>query len=253
MGFETIVPGGISVTSAPPKPEPSAAASIGTITQEEALKGAEHAKMTTFSVSDLSKGPGGPQPIGGPSGSSVQLGGLVSGKVVVDLMDSLLPALLVLIFYKMGVETRKSQYQLTQGEKNTLAPIVEACMNSINLNFDSPWTTLVVSLLVIYGGKAAEIGGTAFLDKKTAEKTPAKPAPKPAKVVPLSDPPKPQHTPAASTNTDDFKSVEEVIASDGPPTWTEADINAVVKKRKCSKSKAVEWLNYNWKKKGGVR
>lgn len=258
--FEVITPGGGSAAAASPPPSnpsgQSAAANAGTVSMEDALKGADHAKMNTFSVSDLSKesGAAGPdgKPIGGGlPGSSVALGGMIQGKVAIDLMDALLPSIIVLAFHRFGLSVKKSQMQLTQGEKNTLEPIVNACLNSINLDFSNPWAALSVTLLVIYGGKAIEIGGAGWLDKKAAESKPfeapaAKTPTAPMKVVggtgakasePIIDKP--------NTSTMEFK-------SEGPATWTQADVNAVVKKKKCSYAKAEEWLNKNWLKKGGA-
>src|SRR5271154_6005160 len=90
--FETIKPGGAPAPS--PAPSPSAPkANENTVSADDAIKGGEHTKMTSFSVSDLANRPGGP----GASGSSVALGGLVQGKVAVDLMDALIPSLIVLV------------------------------------------------------------------------------------------------------------------------------------------------------------
>lgn len=254
--FEVITPGGAATTPAsgpdPVRPAQSSAAQSGTVSLEEALKGAEHAKMNTFSVSDVSKGSGATGPDGKPiagglPGSSVSLGGMVQGKLVVDLMDALLPAIVVLAFHRFGLSVKKSQMQLTQGEKNTLGPIVDACLNSINLDFSNPWSALSVTLLVIYGGKALEVGGTGWLDKKTAEAKPFE-APKPSS---------PMSVVGGSMAKGSAPVIEKPNADttsfhpEGPRTWTEADVAAVVKRRKCSKVKAVEWLEKNWAKQGG--
>lgn len=253
--FEVIIPGGApqgtTTTTASAKPDQSAAANAGTVSMEDALKGADHAKMNTFSVSDISKGAGGPNggpgmAAGGPAGSSVALGGMIQGKVAIDLMDALIPAVLVLLFHRFGISVRKSQMQLTQGEKNTLEPIVSACLNSINLDFSNPWTALCVTLLVIYGGKALEVGGAGWLDKKTNETKPFE-QPKPAApVVPMNVAKGPEPI-IEKPNTNNMS-----FSSPGPVTWTQADVKAVVDKKKCSYAKAEEWLNKNWAKKGGV-
>lgn len=258
--FSVITPGGTATTSAPGadpvKPATSEAAKAGTVSLDDALKGADHAKMNTFSVSDLSKGAGatGPdgKPIGGGlPGSTVALGGMVQGKLVVDLMDALIPAAIVLVFHRFGLSVKKSQMQLTQGEKNTLNPIVEACLNSINLDFSNPWSALSITLLLIYGGKALEVGGTGWLDKKAGESKPFE-APKP--VAPVK--------PMTVVSGGQAKSSEPVIdkpntnamefADPGPATWTEADVMLVVKRKKCSRAKAAEWLEKNWRKNGGA-
>lgn len=258
MAFEEIVPGGSPAPAAAPNPTPpkeSSAANSGTVTEAEALAGAAHTKMTSFSVSDLANKPGGPT-IPGTPGQSVALGGLVQGKIAVDLMDALIPALLVLLFKKLEIDVKKTDFGLTAGEKNTLSPIVEACLNSINLDFSSPWTTLLISLVVIYGGKALEKGGVQFLEKKAAESKPADPLKHekkkgPAIVAemfpgsPASKPPEPTRT-ADSTNMDDFG------ATPGPATWTEADVTVIEKRRKKGRAEAIQWLELNWAKSPGT-
>ena len=252
MAFEEIKSGGNPTPSPSPLPTSSPAAQSGAISQEEALKGAEHAKMNVFSVSDLATGKPG-QPLPGTPGSSVALGGLVQAKVAVDLMDSLIPAVLVLLFAKLEIQVKKTDFGLTAGEKNTLVPVVEACLNSINLDFSSPWTTLLISLVVIYGGKALEKGGIQFLEKKAAETKPADPNKhekrKAETIVKEMFPggPSGQGAPAPvkipdSANMDDFGQ------TGGPPVWTEADVAVVEKRRKKGRAEAIQWLENNWAK-----
>lgn len=262
MAFEEIVPGGAPAPATPVVPIESAAANSGATTMADALGGAAHTKMNVFSVSDLANKPGGPTVPGTP-GASVALGGLVQGKIAVDLMDSLIPAVLVLLFAKLEVTVKKTDFQLTAGEKNTLAPIVEACLNSINLDFSSPWTTLLISLVVIYGGKALEKGGIQLLEKKAAETKPADPnkhEKRKAETIvkemfpggPSAPGPAPVSTPD-STNYDDFGTTP------GPSTWTEKDVTIVEKRRKKGRAEAMQWLELNWansaagKKAGGKK
>lgn len=256
MAFEEIIPGGAPapvVPIAPVKPKESVAANSGVVSEADALAGAGHTKMTSFSVSDMANKPGGPTTPGTP-GQSVALGGLVQAKIAVDLVDSIIPAVLVLLFAKLEIALKKTDFQLTAGEKNTLTPIVEACLNSINLDFSSPWTTLLISMVVIYGGKALEKGGVQFLEKKTAEQKPADPDKHnkkkgPAIVAemfpgsPTAKPPAPA-SPADSTNLDDFGTTA------GPAVWTEADVTIVEKRRKKGRAEAMEWLETNWLKEG---
>lgn len=256
MPFEVITPGGAPAPAIPNPADPknqSPAANANSATMEDVLQGANHAKMNTLSVSDISKGSGaiGPdgKPVaGGLPGSSVALGGMLQGKLVVDLMDALLPSIIVLAFHRFGLSVKKSSMQMTQGEKNTLGPIVDACLNSINLDFSNPWSALAVTLVVIYGSKAMEVGGTGWLEKKTAETKPFEQPKKDAPVVQMSGGftgAKGPETIISKPNTDTTS-----FHPDGPRVWTEADIAAVTKKRRCSKAKAKEWLDKNWAQKG---
>jgi hypothetical protein len=259
MPFEVITPGGTPKAPADPiQPTPAPAAPAATsnaVSQEEAIKGGEHAKMNVFSVTDLSGGSGQSGASGGAPrpGSSVALGGLVQGKVAVDLMDALLPALLVLAFHKAGVSIKKSDMQLTVGEKNTLSPVVEACLNTINMDFSNPWSALGMSLAIIYGGKAIEKGGIAWLEKKAApepEKAPYKGGPAPVVGMTPSGTRAPAPSPIPdSKNTDTFV---DPVANAGLMPFTEEHVKIVNKKRKRGPQDAREWLAKNWVKVGGV-
>lgn len=224
------------------QPEQSPASQKGAVSEQDALRGGDAAKMTQFTIADPSKPGAGPIPLGG---SSVALGGLVQGKVAVDLIDALLPALLVVIAAKMKLDIKKAQVQLTAGEKATLAPLVDAYLNSISLNFDSPGIALSMSLLVIYGGKLIEVFGVGFLEKKADER----PAKAPERPVMRAVPPHPVNPAPASTNTDSF--TPEAAA--GPVTWTEGDVKMWMKKKKWSRERVEVWLQLNWEKinKGG--
>jgi hypothetical protein len=247
--FSHITPGGTSgsVNPNPQQPTPEAPkANEGGITLDDAVKGGEHTKLPIFSASGGTTTPLQP----GAPGTTVQLGSLVQGKVVVDLMDALLPALLVLLFRKMKLDVRKTQMQLTAGEKNTLAPIVEACLQSINLDFSNPWVTLAFSAAIIYGGKVIEVGGVQWLDKKAGEGQPLKEKPPP--VVNMGGAPKrtqppTQNQPKPATDTApfvDIKQPENVIA------WSEEDLRRVRKWGGYGEAKARQWLEKNWIKLG---
>lgn len=132
----------------------------GTVSEEEALKGAEHTKIAT-----LTPGFGGPVSSVQP-GNSVQVAGLVDAKLAVELMDATLPSLMVFLLYKVGMKLRRSDLQLTEKEKSTLAPIVQKCLEQMMINFNNPWVALSVSILFIYGSKIVEKGMPQLWDKK---------------------------------------------------------------------------------------
>lgn len=208
----------------------------GQISQEEALKGGEGAKIDPFSA--------GPMPGPGAPGASTTVGSLLEGKMAVDIMDALIPGLIVVLFHALKVTVKKSAFQLSAKEKDTLAPIVQKCLDSINLNFNSPWTVLAVTLVVFYGSKGIEEGGIAILDKKTNSKQPPvdpgnaqvkRPA---TNMVVVKDDPK-KTAPVAPINPD--------LAP-----WTEDHVVLVTKKRKKGPDEARKWLADNWVKKGGV-
>lgn len=237
----------------PPNTSNSEAPKAGenTVPLEDALKGGEHTKMTGFTVTDHSRQPGGP----GAPGSSVQLGALVQGKIVVELIDSLLPAIIVILFRKLKLDAKKSQFQLTQGEKNTLSPVVEACLNSINLDFSNPWTTLGVCMLIMYGGKALEVGGVQWVDKKAGVE-PEKEKKETKTSNPLTNsgagaakPPTP-NPPKAATDTAPFTNINPAQPSGDIISWGEPELKIVMVKGRMNREKAEKYLNKNWIKNG---
>lgn len=238
--------GAMPASTAPGSPKPSEPIPTGVVSQDDALKGAAHADIKTFSLTDASGKPIAPGAPGAGTGSSVPLGSLVQGKHAVELMDALVPALLVVMFKYMKVDVRKAEMQLTEKEKNVLAPIVEACMNSIVLNFNSPWTTLAISVGVIYGGKIIEHGGVKFLDKKASEvKTPKDIT---NEVIQKSNERmgmKKENAQAVQT------AVQEQVRSAPLGHWTEDDVRKVEKKRKKGPKEAIKWLEKNWERIGG--
>lgn len=258
--FTTISPGGAAPASgtgaAAPIPE-APKADEGTVSQEEALKGGQHAQMSGFTVSDLSARPGG----SGAGGSSVALGGLVQGKVIVELIDSLLPAIIVVLFKRLKLDAKKAQFQLSEREKNVLAPIWEACLNSINLDFSNPWTTLAVSMAFLYGGKALEVGGVQYVEKKAGDTAAQLGAKTQAPVVPINanpltnsgagaaQPPR-QNTPPAATDNGKFTNINPNQDSGNVIAWSENEIKIVMAKAKKNRKKAIKWLELNWIKNG---
>lgn len=208
----------------------SEAAKNGTVSQESVFSNLGH---TAISSTTVTGAPGAP---GGTAGNaSVSLGGMVQGEWAVNLMDAILPAAMVAAFYYFGVKLRKSELQLTQSEKNTIAPVMQKCLDTVLLNFNNPWNALIVTVGTIYAGKAAEKGIVAYIDKSQEKKesealqaklSAADKADNPAKFDP------------ANQSADDIMNGNNV----GAEGFTEAQIKAGVKQWKCSRAKVIERL-----------
>jgi hypothetical protein len=139
----------------------------GTVTEGDILKPVEGTKISTLQPFTPISGNTG---ISSPSGSSVSVGGMVDGKLAVELMDALLPSLLVMLMAAIGARMKKSDLQLTEKEKSTVAPVLQKCLDQLMINFNNPWSALGVTLAVIYGAKLTEKGFVQMLDKKQADK-----------------------------------------------------------------------------------
>lgn len=154
----------------PSKPiaQPSQAPIIGqtTVSEKDAIGASGHTAIPT--ISGLGSIPG----TTGTSGSSVSVGGMVDSKFAVNMLDALLPSLMVFLMYKIGIKMRKADLQLTEKEKDTISGPLQACLNQLMINFNNPWSNLALAVTVIYGSKIVEKGLPQILDKKnaTAEK-----------------------------------------------------------------------------------
>lgn len=238
-------------------------------TEADVLRAKEGAKINIISPGVLPTGaPGSGAP---NNGNQVGLGSLFEGKMTIEIIDSLLPALLVLAFHRGGMVVKKTDMQLTAKEKDTLTPVLQKCLDSILLNFDSPWTALAVTAGAIYGAKLIEYGGKAYTDKETTKAavkaaqgakagTTSQPLPKhpdtqtgpkqPAanlRVVPRDD--NPPGWPSAAESPD---GPNNIVSDSGLPPWGEIELAKVKQRRKKGTEDAVQWLNENWDKKGGV-
>lgn len=101
--------------------------------------------------------------------TTVSAGNLVDGKMCAEWVDMIVPGVIVFVAAKAGKLFKKSELQMTEKEKTTLAPVLSACLDSLMINFDSPWVALAVTAGFMYTGK---------IMNATAEKMPAKQAAK---------------------------------------------------------------------------
>lgn len=144
-----------------PKPAESAPITLqGTVSEQDAIGASGNSKINTIS------GFGAPVQGAVQTGQSVSVGGLVDGKLAVEIMDSTLPALFVFLTYKIGVKLRKTELQLTEKEKSVLAPIVTKCLETLMINFNNPWAALGVTLIAFYGAKAGPAILVGITEKK---------------------------------------------------------------------------------------
>jgi hypothetical protein len=194
---------------------------------QAALSGADHTRISTISAFGASD-----QAASAAQGSAVAVGSMVEGKVAVEVIDAILPGILVMAFYAGGVKLRKSEFQLTASEKATLTPLVQRCLDQLIVNFNNPWYALALTAGVIYGMKASEKGFAIMIDNKNATKE-AEALKEKAKVVAVSDKP--------------VSTVQDVL-NRLPRPYTDEDIKSVAERRKKGNKDAVEWLNkkHNW-------
>jgi hypothetical protein len=233
--------GSNAATGAPaatPSPVAGSAASGGsTVTAEQAFSGLDNTRISSISGSGASGQPGVAPLNGGTPSASVSLGGMVQGEWAVNIMDALLPAAMVAGFYALGMKLRKSELQLTQSEKNTIAPIMQKCLDSILLNFNNPWNALAVTIGAIYGGKLVEKGFVAYVEKKQEQKQDEALQERITAADKMENPAKHDY---ANQSAADIQSGN--VALPGVP-YTEEEVRAKMKKSKCNRENAIKWLN----------
>lgn len=121
------------------------------LSDSEAIETGKHTETGTMpSVSDTATAqPSSPQ--------GMKLGNTVSGKFVVDMTDVIMPALTVWVVSLMGYGFEKKQLLLTAKEKETLTPLVQAYLDSVNVNFNNPFNNLLFGLAMVYGAKIIDV------------------------------------------------------------------------------------------------
>lgn len=82
-----------------------------------------------------------------------RLGKLMGGTFAVELVDMLIPSLVVLLVSYIGYSLDKKDLTLSKSEKETLSPAVQDCLDDIDIDFNNPWVNLGVMLAIVYGTK----------------------------------------------------------------------------------------------------
>lgn len=208
--------------------------------EHDLLGGNRHTQTGHSPVSDYAGRPGG-------AGASIPLGDLVGGKFAVDLMDAVVPTLFVLMFRQMKIETKRTDMQLTEKEKNTLAPVVEACMRTIRIDFNNPWHTLGIGMCILYGTKAMEHGFGKAIDRKMA------PPPRSTEELKADAIRKEEERKQADALANKSQAeIKTAMQNQGIKPWTETDVQKVKDKKRMSNVRSIEWLEKNWIRLGGV-
>jgi hypothetical protein len=105
-------------------------------------------------------------------------GKIFEGETAVQLLNHFLPSLLVALCFALGYVFKKEHLELTAKESKILSIPVQACLDTIVIDFNNAWVNLSVVAGMIYGSK--------FLDRIPVgiEKV-VKRTPQPARIVPI--------------------------------------------------------------------
>lgn len=98
-----------------------------------------------------------------------RLGKLMQGGFAVELVDMIIPTLVVLLVGYIGYELEKKDLQLTKSEKEALAPAVQDVLDEINIDFNNPYMNLTIMIGIVYGSKIADKLPTLKKKKKVVQ------------------------------------------------------------------------------------
>jgi hypothetical protein len=78
--------------------------------------------------------------------------------MAVGFIDIIVPVVFVLAFKKLHNKTiSKKQIQLTSSEKETIKPVLQNYLDSVNVSIENPLNALIITVGFIYGMKYVEI------------------------------------------------------------------------------------------------
>lgn len=82
-----------------------------------------------------------------------RLGGVLKANLAINLIDLLIPSLLVLVLNWFSYTIDKKIIQLNKQEKEMLEPALQDVLNEIELDLKNPYITFGVLLAIVYGVK----------------------------------------------------------------------------------------------------
>lgn len=96
-------------------------------------------------------------PINAP-GVTQNAGSLITADMAVNFAEMIIPAALVLLFKNaMNKTVSKKQFSLNSAEKETIKPVLQNYLNSINFRIENPANALLFTVVMIYGVKVFEV------------------------------------------------------------------------------------------------
>lgn len=107
--------------------------------------------------------PNGPAMQGGPGqtmpvdGQRLNAGNLLTPDMAVGFFNIILPAVMVIVFKRIGKLTIKTQFEASQKELEIIKPILGKYLDSVHFSVESPLNALLITVGFIYGSKAIEV------------------------------------------------------------------------------------------------
>ena len=97
-------------------------------------------------------------PNSSPDSQTLNAGNLITPELAIAFVDIIVPVVFVLLFKRIHDKTiSKKDISLSSSEKETLKPVLQKYLNSINFAIENPLNALIVTMGFIYGMKYIEI------------------------------------------------------------------------------------------------
>lgn len=94
----------------------------------------------------------------GAQSQTMNAGSLINAEMAVAFIDIVIPVVFVLLFKRIHDKTiSKKAVTLSSSEKETIKPVLQNYLNSINFSVDNPLNALILTLGFTYGMKYIEI------------------------------------------------------------------------------------------------
>ena len=93
-----------------------------------------------------------------PNSQQIKASNLITSDMAVAFLDVVIPVVFVLLFKRIHNQTiSKKSISLSNSEKETIKPVLQNYLNSINFKVDEPINALIMTLAFIYGMKYIEV------------------------------------------------------------------------------------------------
>lgn len=89
-----------------------------------------------------------------PGKKKVTLGKVISAKATITIINIFIPAFIVFAFAKFGYKVEKKAWKLNPEEREIMSPVIQDCLDYIEIDFSNPFYALAFVSIFIYGGKA---------------------------------------------------------------------------------------------------
>lgn len=105
------------------------------------------------------------------NGTNLNVGSLIDATVAVNLFDIVLPTIFAAVLKAAkGRTVAVSRFQARASEKETIKPVLDGYLKSINFNVENPFNALLLVIAVIYAPKVIEVMNEPAPVVKEAEK-----------------------------------------------------------------------------------